>query len=119
MGTIAYDSRLVLHPLLADKSFDNPHNHKTGVDEMTEDVDGEKWYSFEEFPPEPGQLCHVKLVTTMQAYYTPDCKQAKWITPDYDQLVKQLATSWSPVKNARKMKGYNLPNQENPYEDLD
>ena len=79
----------------------------------------DKWYSFEEMPPEPGQLCYVKMVTTVEAYYVPECKVAKWITPDHEQVAKQIATAWKPVPDARRMRGYNPPNPDNPYEDID
>ena len=79
----------------------------------------DKWYSFEEFPPEDGQLCVIKMVTTMQAYYIPDCKVAKWITPDHEQIVKQVATAWKPIPNSQKYRGYRPPNPSNPYEDID
>lgn len=79
----------------------------------------DKWYSFEEFPPEKGQLCHIKMVTTMQAYFMPDCKVAKWITPDHEQLVRQVATAWKPVPNSKKYQGYNAPNPDEPYEEIE
>lgn len=81
--------------------------------------DNKRWYSFEELPPEEGQLCLVKMVTTVQAYYLPDCKVAQWITPDKEQVAKQVATAWKPVRGAKKHKGFNKPNAENPYEDID
>lgn len=77
-----------------------------------------KWYSCEECPPESGQLCTVKMLVTMQAYFVPECKMSTWVAVD-DQSIKQEAVSWKPVEGARKMKGYNPPNSEQPYQDID
>ena len=62
------------------------------------------WYSFEEYPPEEGQLCYIKMVTTLKAYYVPECKKMKWVTPDEKQIAKQVCTSWKPVKKAKKVR---------------
>lgn len=72
----------------------------------------DKWYSFEELPPEEGQLCWVKMVTTVQMYYLPNQKDARWITPKHDQLVRQVATAWKPVPNAKKYKINTEPRAE-------
>jgi len=55
------------------------------------------WTSINQKQPEKGQLCSVKLVSQIQAYYEPNGEQQNWRTPNIDQEAAHYITAWKPV----------------------
>jgi hypothetical protein len=71
--------------------------------------------------PEPGSLCEVELKVKAKAYYTPDCKECKWLTINENQKLIPEILSWKVIPGELKYGPYqNLDNKkENNYKELD
>lgn len=69
------------------------------------DDENEDYFDFNEYEPEPGEFCKIKIETTFYATYFPDCPMWPWIL-DLEKPYASRVSSW-------KSEEYNLSEDYN------
>lgn len=57
----------------------------------------QEWYCPQDLQPDDGQLCRIKCVTIVDAYYLPDNKNGRWVQADDNKSQPAFITAWRPL----------------------